>query len=93
MNIVGIILGILLAIALSSFLTSLLVAKSNDAGNSEGRFEDFSRHDICVLEKMDNGKQKQYEAIIAQNRSRQCAARWLSVEENGSDISGGFLED
>lgn len=86
------ILGIIFAVALAYFLTSNLVAKSNDAGNSTGRFQDFSRHDIFILEKQDNDSLNKYENLISRNKRSGNTSRWVTVNKNADDIGGACVE-
>lgn len=86
------ILGIIFAVALAYFLTSMLVAKSNDAGNSTGTFQDFSRHDIFILEKQDNDSLNKYEKLISRNKRSGNTSRWVTVNKYADDISGACVE-
>lgn len=53
--VLGIIFGILGGLSLAYFITGCLLKRSNEFGNWEGTFSDFSKdEDFVILEKEDN---------------------------------------
>lgn len=73
----AVVFGILAAFALALFLVSHWTKKSNDAGDSTGTFEDFSRYDLFVMAKFDNVSKGKYEKMINSHWAEAGNTRWV----------------